>query len=171
MTPPQQAVTTGGQVPVPGVKPAPPVAAKPRKSNWEMLCEMTDKQKDGETALETGSISSSVFTNNVPTHQVMYPGGMSYHPQNGQHPPAPIIMVPPHHVHSYTTPSGAPYPLGGPISVNLPPSGPTPAAHPSPSVGSEISQNSSWDMLTKLTEQQSRLQQIQNNTAGNESVV
>ncbi|XP_062595030.1 serine/arginine repetitive matrix protein 1-like [Saccostrea cucullata] len=140
-------------------------AAIPRKkSNWEMLCEMTDKQNSGE-ALETGSVTSSVFTNNIPSHQVVYP--------TGHHPAAPIVMVPPQHshpVHSFTAP-GALYPSGVPLAVNPSPLGTSPAAHPSPSVGSELSHNSSWDVLTRLTEQQSRLQQGQNNAVGNESVV
>ncbi|KAH3881102.1 uncharacterized protein LOC127879336 [Dreissena polymorpha] len=34
------------------------------KSNWEMLCEMTDGQKARDEFAETGSVASSVFTNN-----------------------------------------------------------------------------------------------------------
>lgn len=175
VAPPQQAVTMAGQIPVQGIVQAPTVPVKPRKSNWEMLCELTEKQKDGETALETGSVASSVFTNNIPTHQVVYPGGGVY-PQNGQQQAPAIVMIPPignqsHPAHPFVTPSGAPYPSGMPLSVNLPSMGPTPAAHPSPSVGSDLSHNSSWDVLTRLTEQQNRLQQIQNGGAENESVV
>lgn len=173
VAPPQQAVTMAGQIPVQGIAQAPPVPSKPRKSNWEMLCELTEKHKDGETAIETGSVASSVFTNNIPTHQVVYPGGGVY-PQNGQQQAPALVMIPPnqsHPAHPFVTPSGALYPSGIPLSVNLPFMGPAPAAHPSPSVGSDLSHNSSWDVLTRLTEQQNRLQQIQNGGAENESVV
>lgn len=57
----------------------PPVPAKPRnKSNWDMLMEITDKQKAG-VPTDTESIVSSVFTNNPPpTYQPGQPGIYPY---------------------------------------------------------------------------------------------
>ena len=41
-----------------------PAPRQPRKSNWEKLCEMTDGEYKRDDVTETGSIASSVFTNN-----------------------------------------------------------------------------------------------------------
>lgn len=41
-----------------------PAPRQPRKSNWELLCEMTDGDYRKDDLAETGSIASSVFTNN-----------------------------------------------------------------------------------------------------------
>lgn len=164
VAPPQHGIPSVGQLPPQTVP-----QAGPRKSNWDMLCELTDKQNSGE-ALETGSVASSVFTNNVPTHQVVYPGGTVT--QNGHHLGAHIVMLPPqqgHPVHPFVSPPGPQTALGVPLVVNPPSSGPI--AQPSPSVGSELSHNSSWDVLMRLSEQQNQLQQAQHNAAGNESVV
>lgn len=164
VAPPQHGIPSVGQLPPQTVP-----QAGPRKSNWDMLCELTDKQNSGE-ALETGSVASSVFTNNVPTHQVVYPGGTVT--QNGHHPGAHIVMLPPqqgHPVHPFVSPPGPQTASGVPLVVNPPSSGPI--AQPSPSVGSELSHNSSWDVLMRLSEQQNQLQQAQHNAAGNESVV
>lgn len=69
------------------------------KSNWEMLCEMTDGQRPRDDVTETGSVASSVFTNNA----VGYPdygnppGNPHYNNQQFyNYPPQPTYPVPPH---------------------------------------------------------------------------
>ncbi|XP_045166186.2 serine/arginine repetitive matrix protein 1-like [Mercenaria mercenaria] len=54
-----------------------PAPRQPRKSNWEMLCEMTDGEYKKDDVTETGSVASSVFTNNPASMQGY---GPSYHP-------------------------------------------------------------------------------------------
>ncbi|KAL4226149.1 hypothetical protein ACF0H5_014136 [Mactra antiquata] len=75
---PGQGVPPGYQMPPQQLPPQPPVQQaprKPRKSNWEMLCEMTDGEYKRDDVTETGSIASSVFTNNpasMPGYNVGY---------------------------------------------------------------------------------------------------
>ncbi|XP_060067893.1 uncharacterized protein LOC132548087 [Ylistrum balloti] len=65
------------QVPQQGHVPMQPahIPGKPRKSNWDTLCAMTDgdHQQKQAAMTETGSIASSVFTYNLPSH-VGHPG-------------------------------------------------------------------------------------------------
>lgn len=75
--PPQQQPPTQMTQPQPPQNQAAP--RQPRKSNWEMLCEMTDADYAKDNMAETGSVASSVFTNN-PTNVQGY--GTSYQPPN-----------------------------------------------------------------------------------------
>ena len=67
-----------------------PVPRGPKKSNWEILCELTDgKHKDDP--MEVGSVASSVFTNS-PANYPVYPAqtfNQPYYNNQGYYPPAP----------------------------------------------------------------------------------
>lgn len=75
--PPQQQPPTQMTQPQPPQNQAAP--RQPRKSNWEMLCEMTDGDYKRDNMAETGSIASSVFTNNPASVQEY---GAAYQPPN-----------------------------------------------------------------------------------------
>ena len=83
-----------------GMQPAAPVPSKPtingrKKSNWEMLCELTDSGYARDDVTETGSVASSVFTNNpqsLPGYG-MPPGGLGYYPPPVGYQPQMVIPV------------------------------------------------------------------------------
>lgn len=82
--------------PQPGYTGVPPTAAQQpiangrKKSNWEMLCDLSDSGYQRDDVTETGSVASSVFTNNPhsvqgyglpPTNQGFYPPPAGYQQQ------------------------------------------------------------------------------------------
>ena len=65
-----------------GIQPSKPAVNGRKKSNWEMLCDLTDSGYARDDVTETGSVASSVFTNNpqsLPGYG-MPPGGQGYYP-------------------------------------------------------------------------------------------
>ena len=82
----QQARPMPNQYPPPqqfsGVQPQQPAVNGRKKSNWEMLCDLTDSGYARDDVTETGSVASSVFTNNphsLPGYG-MPPAGQGYYP-------------------------------------------------------------------------------------------
>lgn len=140
----------------PGVQPVPganmsalPKQTAPKqrnKSNWEMLCEMTDGQRVRDDVTETGSVASSVFTNNpsgVPNYG--NPPGNPYYgnQQFYNYPPPPPgagYPAPPQqsHVTHKSVPDYENTEFGG---LRVETNGP--------------GKQSSWDMLKTLTQQDS----------------
>ncbi|KAK3101787.1 hypothetical protein FSP39_006332 [Pinctada imbricata] len=66
------------------------VPGKPRKSNWELLCQMTDPNNAPPD--DVTSMASSVFTNHLPANCVGYPGMPMGQPSLGQ----PSVAMAPH---------------------------------------------------------------------------
>lgn len=119
------------------------------KSNWEMLCEVTG-QKPRDDITETGSVASSVFTNN-PMSDYGNPTGNPYYSNQG--------------FYSYQSP-----PQGYPVQHNSVPDYENTdfqggASQPAPK------KQSSWDTLKGLTEQDASTAYPGRRQDRNESVV
>ncbi|WAR26412.1 hypothetical protein MAR_012116 [Mya arenaria] len=71
--------------------PAAQVPKQRNKSNWEMLCEITDSHRERDDITETGSVASSVFTNN-PASLPNYGNPPTYQ-QFHNYPPPPKHML------------------------------------------------------------------------------
>lgn len=85
--PMQNSYPQTGYTSVPPPAPQQPSVNGRKKSNWEMLCELTDSGIQRDDVTETGSVASSVFTNNPhsvqgyglpPSNQGYYPPPMGY---------------------------------------------------------------------------------------------
>lgn len=131
-----------------------PTINERKKSNWEMLCEITDSGYQHDDVTETGSVASSVFTNNPQS----LPGYGLPQASQGYYLPAGNYQ------HQYG------YQQQGPSMV------PQQVSAVQPSVSREqiLNKQSSWDALRQITTSQQQPQssfQPSNNIPRNESIV
>ena len=125
--------------------PRQPMPKQRNRSNWEMLCEMTDGNRQRDDITETGSVASSVFTNNPGYHDYVNPSGNAHFPNqkfNNYPPPPSYPMATQHAAPDYE-------------NTEYPPRQSQPL--------SAVGKQSSWDTLKGLTEQSAPPPRTQSN--------
>lgn len=174
----------------PGQFPVAHAPGQPRKSNWETLLEMTEKQKAG-IPTDTESVVSSVFTSNPPppTYMTGQPGFYPYQQGYQQQPvqqhlvqQPPVQQVPFQSIPQQLVPSqmAAQYPPSHGW-VPTPPSNNESDHSSSGTSGSGSSTSgmyttqsqgkSSWDRLKEMTDLQYKITYTSEKTDHNDSVV
>ncbi|XP_046357690.2 serine/arginine repetitive matrix protein 1-like isoform X2 [Haliotis rufescens] len=176
MQPYPGAMMPGGQ-PVPPVMYAPvprmPTAAPPQqppqappgqpgkssKSSWDILCAITDHEKNSDNT-ETGSVTGSVFSQQQPQQPnpysgVQYPPGVVPYVQQGYAPPGNIAYMP----QSYMQPPGAVSDYGSVVGSGQYPHSAGSSLHSSDSGGQitfvpppdkSLPRQASWEVLNDI---------------------
>ncbi|XP_060589999.1 serine/arginine repetitive matrix protein 1-like isoform X2 [Ruditapes philippinarum] len=158
-------------------RPPPNQAAprQPRKSNWEKLCEMTDGEYKRDDETETGSIASSVFTNNPASMQGNGPSFQppAYNMHQFYRPIQPVInqmQAPPPQTNSVDSYENA---VNGGQPQDYENANFRPVNIPAGRQDNAMRKQSSWDQLKTMTEPAkpapTQAQQVKNNRT--ESVV
>ena len=149
----------GQRMPFPPAPAVQPVASNGRKkSNWEMLCELTENGGPHDDVTETGSVASSVFTNNpnsIPDYGIQ-------HANQGFYPPSGFQQ------YGYQQPQQPNY---RPVPVPAGYQGGAPGMQPGVPQNKTLNKQSSWDALKEVTNPPNQQAAKQNVMTGNESIV